>query len=142
MIMEALGIAASIIAVIQLAGKLTSLGYGYIGGVKRAPKDVQELLDELSSLVKVLVVLRDYVDKNPQSAAALQTLNGPGGPIHGIGQELGVLQSKLDPTGKDGFKGIMGDLKWPLKEKETMQHISRIDRHKSLFIFALTTDQM
>lgn len=59
---EALEIAASIIGVIQLAGKATSLSYGYIGGVKRASVDIQQLVDELIALSKALIALKEYMD--------------------------------------------------------------------------------
>lgn len=136
---EVLSVAASIIAVLQLTGTVASLGYGYIGGVKRASKDLGELLKELGSLTSVLITLKDYVDANPCSPA-LQKLGGQDGPIHGCFRELEILQTKLEP--RDGFKGIVDNLKWPLKDTETAQFISRIERHKSLFMLALTVDQM
>lgn len=136
---EVVGLVASIIAVIQLTGKVTSLGYVYFQALKRAPKDLGELVNELGSLTKVLTTLQDIADKNPQ-LAALQTLNSRNGPLEGISAELKKLVSKLEP--RKGFKGTMDNLKWPLKEADTMQHISRIERCKSLFDLALTTDQM
>lgn len=136
---EALGIAASIIAVLQLTGKLTSVGYGYIGGVRRAAKDLGELLQGLGSLSGVLLSLQNYVDANPGSVA-LQKLGDPDGPLRGCAKELEELISKLTP--RDGWKGKIDGLKWPLKEKEISQYVLRIERHKSLFIFALTADQM
>jgi hypothetical protein len=48
---EAVGYTASIIAIVQLAGKIASLGYGYIDGVSQARKDITDLFDELESLV-------------------------------------------------------------------------------------------
>lgn len=134
--MEAVGLTASIIAIIQLTGKTISLGYSYVSGVKRASKDVRELMDELLSLKNVLETLQDYVNSSPHSIA-LQTLNTHDGPLQGIAHELEELYNKLD--GKTGF---MDKLKWPLKEKETAQCIVRVERHKTLFIFALTADQM
>lgn len=137
--MEAIGLTASIIAVVQLAGKVTALGYGYIGGVKRASKDLQELARELSSLSLVLISLQKHMETNPQSAT-LQTLSAKDGPLDECISELTKLQSKLEP--KDGFQGVISNLKWPLKEAETLQHISRIERQKSLFTFALTADHL
>lgn len=142
--MAEIGLAASIIAVIQLTGTVTSFSYGYISGVKRAPKDLGELLNELGSLSKVLVELQNLVDK-PQGPGqpqltTLQTLNSKDGPLEGIAAELKVLLAKLKP--RKGFRKAIQNLKWPLKETETMQHIARIERHKNLFVFALTADQM
>lgn len=138
---DVLGVAASVIAVVQLTGALIALGYDYISAVKSASNDLRDLIDELHSLGKVLTILKDHVqtDKSLQYAA-LQSLNGQNGPIQGCDVELRRLQLKLEP--KDGWRGKMNSLKWPLKEKETYQHIVRIERQKNLFNFALNVDQM
>lgn len=137
--METLAITASIIALIQLAGRATSVGYSYISGVKRAPKDLRELVAELSSLTEVLAILQDYADKKPQ-LAALETLGGKGGPLHRCARELERLQLELGSM--DGLRGVIDNLRWPLKEPETLQYISRIEQYKSLFTLALTVDHM
>lgn len=136
---ETLGIVASIIAVVQLTGKLTSISYGYIGGVKRAGKDLGELLRELGALSGVFIALQHYIDANPQSAP-LQRLNDPNGPLRECTKELEELILKLEP--RDGWKGVADNLRWPLKEKDTSQYISRLERHKSLFILALQMDHV
>lgn len=137
--MEAVSFAASIIALIQLTGKLTTISYGYIGGVKRAPKDIADLMLELGSLAKELVALKDYSDKHPNSIV-LQRLALNDGPLRICHDELEVLQSKLEV--ESGLKGVLGSLKWPIKEKDMQHHISRIERQKSLIVFALTTDTL
>lgn len=137
---EVIGITASIAALIQLTGKVTSFSYGYIGGVKRASKDLHELVDELHALSKVLIVLRDYTEQNSGQSTALDTLSGKDSPLQECAGELDKLRAKIEP--RDGFKGIIDNLKWPLRESETLQYIARIERHKSLFSFALAADNM
>lgn len=142
---EVLGIVSSIIGLIQLAGKVTCLGYGYIGGVRRAPEDLEELVQELGSLTKALTILRNYVDSGAMAGSpsvTIEILNSPDGPIQGCAKELEILRSKLDPIGRGGFRGMIESLKWPLKGEETLGHISQIERHKSLFILAFTADNM
>lgn len=134
---EVFGISASIIAVLQLTGKVTSFGYGYIGGVKRASKDIGGLVDELGLLTKALITLKDYLEANPQSPA-LYKLDRP---IRGCIRKLEMLGTILEPP-REGFKGIVDSLKWPFKDNEIAQYISRIERHKCLFILALAADQM
>lgn len=134
---EVVGLAASIIGVIQLTGQLAGIGYGYIGGVKRAPKDLRDLVRELSSLIDVLTALQDYVEENPQSPA-LRMLGKKDGPLQGCTEELEALKSNINP--KDGQKlGVRERLKWPLKDTETAQHIVRIERHKSSLSITLNT---
>lgn len=138
---DALGIVASVIAVLQLTGKLVSLGYDYIRGAIDASKDIRRLLGELHSLSNVLLILQDHArhDKTLR-LTALQTLSGQNGPLEGCRLELQRLQLKLEP--KTGLRGKMKSLVWPLKEKETFQHISRLEGHKNLFNLALTADQL
>lgn len=136
---EVWGIIASVIAVAQLTGQVASLGYSYLSGVKKAPKDLADLVEELDSLKKVLITLKDYLDKNAQSPA-LQALNDAKGPIRVCALELKILQAKLEP--RKGFRGMIGRLKWPIKEHEIAEYKARIERQKSLFILALAADQM
>lgn len=138
---DPLSITASVIAVLQLTGTMITLGKDYIKGVKDAPEDIQQLIDELQSLGKVLSTLRDHIvnDKDLKSTA-LQALNGQNGHLSACALELKRLQLKLEP--EKGLRAKINRLKWPLKEKETFQYISRIERHKSLFTFALTIDQL
>lgn len=103
---EVLGIVASIIAVLQLNRKVTSMSYHYITGVKRAPKDLRELMEELHSLGQVLISLQDYTSKTLQSEA-LQKLNGQDGPLRGCVQELESLMRKMETKDTDGFKVLL-----------------------------------
>lgn len=138
---DALGIVASVIAILQLTGKLVSLGYDYIGGAIDASKDIRWLLGELHSLSNVLLILQDHArDDKTLRLTALQTLNGQNGPLEGCRLELQRLQLKLEP--KTGLRGKMKSLVWPLKEKEIFKHISRLEGHKNLFNLALTADQL
>lgn len=135
---EAIGFAASIIGVIQLAGQVASLSWGYIGGVRGASKNIRDLASEISGLSSVLALVLDHADKNSGKSTALGMLNGEKGPIQKCTEELEKLQVKLKL--RDGVRGAFDSLTWPLKESETLQCISRIQRLKGLFNLALTAD--
>lgn len=74
---DPLSAAASITVILYITAKLVLLGNDYIKGIKEAPEDIQQLVDELQSLNKVLSILGTFVldDKNLQSTA-LQALRG------------------------------------------------------------------
>lgn len=139
---EALGIAASIIAVIQLTASVSTLSYGYIKEWKEAPENIRKLADELSSLSKILTYLQKYVDDNLQSP--ILQLSDPQNPLReGIREckvDLSRLQLKLVP--KQGSGSIRHRLKWPLKEAETSGYLSRMERYKGLIQLALNVDHM
>lgn len=136
---EIIGLVSSLVGIIQIAGQVAILTHGYIGGVKRASQDISSLIDELGSLSKVLGALKDYIETKPKSLALLK-LNGPDGPIRGCVCELEMLRAKLAP--RDGFKGLLDSLKWPLKEAETQAYVAQFERHKTLFTLALSVDHM
>lgn len=135
----ALGVAASCIQVIELGAKVISSSCRYINGVRRAPKAMSKVMDEVNSLTKVLDTLRNYANANPGSTV-LSKLDGQDGPLQGCALELERLQQKLEP--KEGWRKVRARLSWPLKEKDISEFSSRIERHKSLFVLALTADQL
>lgn len=139
---DPLSVTASVIGILGLVGKVISSGYEiyqYYEDVKKAPKDIEKLMDELQSLIPVLTALRDYATTDPQ-LKTLQMLNGPRRPLQVCEQELQDLKQKLKPRKK--LKGVMNALRWPLQEKETLRYISVIERHKNLFNLALAMDHM
>lgn len=137
---ELIGLTASIIAIIQLTGKISALSYEYIGAAVRAPKDLRNLVEELGALGKVIHALLDLADENPDSQV-LRLLCSPGEQNGGVLQlcatELNQLYEELKQFQK---KGNMGRLKWVLKEKDTNKYISQLERYKALFSLALTAD--
>lgn len=137
---EALGIAASIIGIIQLTSQVGALSWGYIGGVRDASRNIHELLDGLSSFSKVLETVLEYTESNSEKPTALEKLGGEDGPLQKCAEELVRLRKKLEP--KSGIKGMIKVLKWPLKADETSQYLSGIERYKSLFSLALSADNM
>lgn len=136
---EAIGLAASIISVIQLTNQVADLSWGYIVSVKEASNSIHGLRDELSNLSKVLGAIPDYAEDSKQ-AATLEMLNGKDGLLQKCAEDLRKLQVKLEP--KSGVKQMIENLKWPLKETETSRYISQIGRYKSLFSLALDADHM
>lgn len=137
---EGLSLAASIIAVTQLTqvtGQLIASVCIYYGDVKRAPNEIQKLADELRSLSTVLAALKTYADKN-QHSAALKELAGD---LAECTQEFQELHTKLSKPKKE-WKKLWRNLKWPFKKVGTLEIISRIERHKTLFSLALDVDHI
>lgn len=70
--MEGLGIAANVIAVIELSAKVASLCLEYSRDVKRAKSDIQRLLRELGTLKVALEGARQFLES--PNGRRLQTL--------------------------------------------------------------------
>lgn len=144
---EPLGMAASIIALIQLTGALSAFGNGYIGGLRRASGDRRRLVEEFTSLGSILEHLREQLARtngggNPSGGGGGGggALQGLAGPLASCRLELETLAAKMAPRKKRGLRGMWTKLKWPLEEAETTQVVERIERYKTLFHFALTAD--
>lgn len=137
---DIIGLTASIIAVIQLTGALSTLTQGYISGVKRATSDRQKLVEELTSLGQVLEHLKVEITPAGCTGTIEKTmmLQGLEVPLRNCRTELQALVTKMQPV--KGLRGAWRKLKWPLEEAETMQCIERVERYKTLFHFALTAD--
>ncbi|KAH8145295.1 uncharacterized protein LAJ45_10732 [Morchella importuna] len=95
--MEGLGAAASVIAVLQITTQVASLAYvyGYTTGVKRAPTNLQGLIDELKSLVKILSSLQSTAQHS--SSAVLGQLFTP---LLNYSMEMKSLNDKLEAKQK------------------------------------------
>lgn len=136
--MEAVGLAASITALIQLSSKLVSIAYNYISGLQKAPRDIKNLAKELHALVGVLDNLKDYLDAN-SSSLALQKLAVKDGPIEVFTEEMKALDRKFSAIDSSKLTVKLG---WPLKDKDITQTLSSIERHKTVFIFAMQLDEL
>ena len=107
----------------------------YYGDVRNAPAQSKELRDEfqtvsdlLKSLNKTLatdsVVFVEHHDSLKRSAAEFKEI-------------LDDLEERIKPKRTMGF----ARLKWPLSKAENETIISKIERHKSIFSFALSISQ-
>lgn len=137
--MEPLSAAASIIAVIQLAGTVTQ----YLCTIKGAPKDRQKILNELSSITGMLFLLQDQADEagNDDSwNATLRSLGTPDGPLEQFKTALETLATKLAPVG--GLRKLGKPLMWPFQEKEIKDILNTIERLKGLINLARQNDHM
>lgn len=137
-----IGLAASILGIIQFTGAVLAVTHGYIGGVRSASGEIEELKGALENFSQVLQDLEDHVKKNPQ-LKSLTKLNCKDGPLERCGEELKTLHSKLARPEKSKVAELihLRNLKWPLKKGEVSEFLLRLERYKSLFILALGFDQ-
>lgn len=148
--MDPLSLSCNIIGVLTVAGKLLSFGYSYGNSVEDFPEDIQNLVDELSSLSGILHALKATMDlpdvsgvvstkANPSEVARAITI-----PLEDCGRLLLDMVGDLEKYQKSGSK-VQKSFKrlfWPLKEGETKIWARRIGRYKSTFSLALSADEM
>ena len=136
---EALAIAGSIIAIIQLTGTVVQ----YISDVKDASKYCDRLLIELSSVCGFLYILKDTASRaefepGGQWMTTIRSLDVPNGPLSQFQLTLERLARHLKPV--VGWRKSGKALTWPFKKEEVKDILGSIERQKSLFILAVQND--
>jgi Zn-dependent oligopeptidase len=125
------------IALINLCGKL----YGTIQAVRNAPEDVRKLVEELAALKNTLESVRSVVASDRQTSV-LEKLNTE---IAACLKDLERLDSKICAS-SNGLRGAVKEwwarFKWPMKENETREYVSKIEGLKSHLMIALQAHQM
>jgi hypothetical protein len=134
---EAAGLAASIIAILQLSETVV----GYIRETVGAPAEQKKLAHEIVSTKNVLSELESKVDK-PEWKATMDCLSAPEGPLEQLKSLLKELETKLTPKNAGGKRvKVMKSLAWPFAKPKVLETLSAIERLKSLFILALQNNQ-
>ncbi|KAF3941614.1 Inversin [Dactylella cylindrospora] len=129
--MEALGAAASIVAVLQLSAKIVK----YVNGVKNASSELAGILLELSALRGILTSLTEVGNQEKEAWISNDILPS----LQVVLSELDVMLAPFQPTGKVLMK-TRNKLLWPFKDGEFKGKLETIERIKSLFGLALQTD--
>lgn len=131
-------LAAGIAGLISLTLEITKTTRQYIRGVRRASKEVLELLQELAALAYVLRQLDIFLKSdgvgNPnfnQTSVLFQTYNA-------CEKELKEIGLKLQKRRSD--RKLFQALKWPLVGQEHQQFLGAIRRSAQTFQIALTID--
>lgn len=142
--MDGLSAAASVIAVVQISEQVFNLCQTYYLNVRDARKDIQHLLNEVTSLRDVLINVKDLTD-TPGSTklSTLELFNKSDGLLQQCLTDLRKLVEKLEQGQEKGKMKQFGirALKWPFSRKEVDKAIAVIERCKTMFSLALNTDQ-
>ena len=147
---EALGLVASIVAVLQITSSVISVCYDYSAVVKGTPWELSKTKAELESLRNVLQTLEPLAKQAELTSTTvdtkLQTLNLLLGPLQSCFGEIEHLEKRLkSPSWSDGFgprrRAIIQALQWPLKEAETRKALENISRFKDTLVLAINVDQ-
>jgi hypothetical protein len=140
--MDGLSSAASVIAVIQLAGSIVKICGGYIQEVKDAREEILALQQAVTGLEGVLQQLKEFFQgPNGPKLSSSQTLDGD---ITNCSLALTALEKKIDAGRRHQAMRRLGfrALAWPLKRAEVERVVSDLERYKSSFTLSLLIDQM
>ncbi|RYP64075.1 hypothetical protein DL771_008934 [Monosporascus sp. 5C6A] len=143
--MEGVGVAASVIAVVDLAANVASLCLRYSAAVKNAKSDIERLRQHIDSL-KTTVEGAQKLLRGPHGAR-LETLQQLHASLNKTHSELGDIATKLEVKLKTGrrakamrFLGLRA-MKWPFESKEVDVIIANLKRDQDSFSAAIQIDQ-
>ncbi|KAL8990178.1 MAG: hypothetical protein Q9169_008189, partial [Polycauliona sp. 2 TL-2023] len=150
---EALGLTASIIAVLHLTQSVLSVCYDYGAALKGSSWELTKTKDELEGFRTVVQALEPLMREADLSDPT--TPNGRLPTLKALGEPKGVLQSCLadlryleaklkGPAWTDELgprrKALLQSLRWPLQEGDTKKILERIVRFKDTLATAFEMD--
>ncbi|KAH8665806.1 hypothetical protein BGZ60DRAFT_529071 [Tricladium varicosporioides] len=138
---EGLGIAASVIAVIDLSAKVASRCSEYYTNVKNAQDDIECLQGEAQRLKETFEQVQSLCD-GPNSAKlqSSQTLRDG---IKDCRIQLTRLETKLEPRTRQKVMSRCGirALKWPFRSAEVNEIMKKLGRYRDNISFSLLVNQ-
>jgi hypothetical protein len=150
---EALGFAASLIAVIQLADRVSSLCKFCIESVDGCPKELRVILIEISTLKAIFKNLKFVEESDPDGRLFLKTLGDPEGPVAGCLHALNDLEKLLPSehlqwnshesghkTKRQKVKITLASLAWPFKKDKALILLNEIIQHKTTISVAFSAE--
>lgn len=139
--MDGLSGAASVIAVIDLSAKVTSLCFQYSAAVKNAKKDIELLQRKVSDIKDVFGQVKQLLDGRGETL--LLATHNLSDSLKGCLLELEELKAQLEPgkTRKSMSRFGVRALQWPFTSKEVEMHVVRLERYQQTYTLALQADQ-
>lgn len=139
--MAEIGLAASVIAVVDLSIKVASWCSKYYADVKNAQGDIQRLRREAQELKATLERVQALCDG--PNGVRLQESQSLREGVKDCNEQLAQLEKKLEPrTAKKLMRRCgMRALRWPLKSKEVDGIIKTLGTCKDNISFSLQVDQ-
>ena len=140
---EAVGLAASIVGLVSLAGRVSRLCYSYCGEAKNAPEDIKILATEISSLAELLeqhLTTAEVCDA-PQTSSSDWRPQLVDEFIEILQEIRSKLPSQINEQSGSKTRIVVGSLKtsliWPFKKKATRRQIQKIEQMKATIALKL-----
>jgi hypothetical protein len=137
--MDGLSVAASIIAVVQIAGRVII----YLSDVKDAPRECGQCLIEVCNSNTLLLKLRDRLSESNSTEpwhTEVQALADKDGPLDQYKSTLQRLRAKVESTNK--MRKLANILTWNFIKEEVTSILARMERLKTLVSIALEMDHL
>ena len=133
-------ISGLILTVLGLSFQLASTIYSYSNDVKGASQDIQQLSNELFALIGVI----EHIKRQREQQARPLVTNDGDSLIRVLNETIEFLQELQTSlaTPKSRIHAVAQKMKWPLHDKQTKDHLLRLERVKSYFVLSQVTEEM
>ena len=158
--MDPLSLATGIAGLIQISGLVISCCYDYGCAVSSAPTEQRQLLTEINTLSGLLIGLQFRVNADSSNTSdSTYGMAGIGDTVMecqvilkevadrlegvSVGVEVGESVGEGERMGaRRKFRMGIKRAVWPLKKKETIELVDRLERQKATLTMALSTNIM
>ncbi|SRR5947207_1286110 len=139
--MEGLGVAASIVAVVELSAKIASLCFEYSIAVKDAKTDITRLHTKAKELEEVAKGVQELID-GPRGVQ-LSTSQKLEQAVLSCHTQIKAIKERLDPGRRRKTMSRFGlrALKWPFESKEVDKIVRDLENCNATISLALQVDQ-
>lgn len=140
--MEGLGVAANVIAVVDLSTKVATLCFQYSKEVAGARGDIERLASQVQQLGTAIRAAQHLVEGTrgqslPTSRSLLESIRACSTDLERLDNTLDSSYRRKSRMRRLGLRA----LKWPFSSKEVDQAISSLQRHEKTIVFGLQIDQ-
>lgn len=140
---DPLSVTSSIIAIVQLVGKLTS----YFRDVKDAPTELRRYAQEAIAFHGVLNLLSFDIEQSGNSPAepwreAVKALGQPNAELDRLKRLLEALVEKIPSEHDSASIKLRARLKWKFEKAEVAELCARMERVKTLVQVAMQRDSL
>ena len=139
--MDGLSAPVSILAVIEISAKVSSLCFQYSVKVKGAKEDIERLQQKVKDIKGVLRHLRRLYERSDSTRVPVSRELAPS--LQGCLGWLQKLEKWLQPGKGQKVMSRLGvrALTWPFKSKEVEEIVSKLESYQQIFTLSLQVDQ-
>lgn len=140
---DPLSVVAGVAGLLSLTIQVSDLLYKHVHAIKNAPKDAQELVDELQSLRQVLSSLEVFLESQEMKGRKFKETSTLLGAIHGCQTKITELKLRVEKLiNKHGLPQILERSKWYFQHEEHVEVITTLHRYLNIFQLSLNIDCM
>jgi len=144
----AIGLAASIVAIVQAADRIAAVCRFYIQSTEDCPRDIRLILVETATVKATFESLEFFRNHDPESSGFLTGLGSADGPIAGCLRSITELEGLLPSNTQRGSeiskrqagRVVLASLAWAFKKEKARELLNQIVQQKTSINLAFSAE--